>query len=107
MIEDAAESFGSVFKKKKSGSFGDVSIFSFHATKNITTGEGGMVLTNNKILAKEIELYRSHGIYKERYKHLVHGHNFRISNLLAAIGYAQSFKIYKIIKRKKKCIIYI
>jgi len=100
MIEDAAESFGSKFQKRQSGSFGDISTFSFHATKNITTGEGGMVLTNNKTFAKKIDLYRSHGVKKIRYKHLVHGHNFRLSNLLAAIGYAQSFKINKINKRK-------
>lgn len=102
LIEDAAESLGSSLKNKKSGSFGDISTFSFHATKNITTGEGGMILTNNKNFAKKIELYRSHGVKNIRYKHLVHGHNFRLSNLLAALGYSQSLKINFINKRKIK-----
>ncbi len=101
LIEDAAESLGSRYKKKRSGEVGDISTFSFHATKNITTGEGGMVLTNNKKYAKKIELFRNHGVDKERYKHLVHGYNFRLSNLLASIGYSQSLKISNINKKKK------
>lgn len=102
LIEDAAESLGSKYKNNYSGNFGDISTLSFHATKNITTGEGGMVLTDNLQIAKKIRLYRSHGVNIERYFHYVFGHNFRLSNLLAAIGFAQSNKIKNIIKKRKE-----
>ena len=101
LIEDAAESFGCIYKKKISGSYGDVSTFSFHATKNITTGEGGLVVTNNKKIAKKLNLYRSHGVDKERYNHLVPGHNFRLTNLQAALGLEQ-FKNKKIFFENRK-----
>jgi perosamine synthetase len=100
LIEDAAESLGSLTYNTASGKFGDVSTLSFQSTKNITTGEGGMVLTDNSKIAKKIKLYRSHGIHKERYKHLVFGHNFRLSNLLASIGYSQFKRTKKINERK-------
>ena len=105
LIEDAAESLGSVSSNIKSGKFGDISTFSFHATKSITTGEGGMILTDNPTIAKKIRLFRSHGVDKARYKHLVHGHNFRLSNLLASIGYSQSKRIDEI--NKKRLNLYI
>ncbi len=101
-IEDAAESLGSIYKDKLSGTYGDIGTFSFHATKNIVTGEGGMVITNNSKLAKNLFLYRSHGVKKIRYKHYVHGHNFRLTNLQAAIGVAQFKNLDKIINKRKK-----
>jgi perosamine synthetase len=101
-VEDAAESLGSKLKNKLSGTFGDMGTFSFHATKNIVTGEGGMVITNNAKLAKNISLYRSHGVLKERYNHQVHGHNFRLTNLQAAVGVAQFQNLNKIIYKRKK-----
>jgi perosamine synthetase len=101
LIEDAAESFGSKHCGMYSGTIGDIGTFSFHATKTIVTGEGGMVVTNNKNLANKISLYRSHGVMKERYKHYVHGHNFRLTNMQAAIGCAQFENINKIIMRRK------
>lgn len=100
LIEDAAESLGSQTYNIVSGKFGDVSTLSFQSTKNITTGEGGMILTDNSNISKKIRLFRSHGVDKERYKHLVHGHNFRLSNLLASIGYSQLRRIKLINKRK-------
>ena len=101
-VEDAAESLGSEYKNKLSGTYGDIGTFSFHATKNITTGEGGMVITNNSKIAKKLALYRSHGIKKTRYKHYVYGHNFRLTNLQAAIGVAQFKNLDKIISKRKK-----
>ncbi len=101
LIEDAAESFGCIYKKKISGSYGDVSTFSFHATKNITTGEGGLVVTNNKKIAKKLNLFRSHGVDKERYNHLVPGHNFRLTNFQAALGLEQ-FKNKNIFFKNRK-----
>jgi perosamine synthetase len=103
LIEDAAESFGSKHCGMYSGTIGDIGTFSFHATKTIVTGEGGMVLTNNKNLANKISLYRSHGVMKERYKHYVHGHNFRLTNMQAAIGYGQ-FKHFDKIAKKRNLI---
>ena len=100
LIEDAAESLGSKTFNIISGKFGDISTFSFQSTKNVTTGEGGMVLTDNAVISKKIKLYRSHGVEKERYKHLVYGHNFRLSNLLASIGFSQFKRIDKINKKK-------
>ena len=101
-VEDAAESLGSKYKNKLSGTYGDIGTFSFHATKNITTGEGGMVITNNSKIAKKLSLYRSHGIKKTRYKHYVYGHNFRLTNLQAAIGVAQFKNLDRIISKRKK-----
>lgn len=101
-IEDAAESLCSKYKNKYAGTFGDMGTFSFHATKSIVTGEGGMVITNNSKLAKMLSLYRSHGVKKLRYKHYVHGHNFRLTNLQAAIGFAQFKNINKIVKKRQQ-----
>ena len=101
LIEDAAESFGSKYLNKQSGTFGDIGTFSFHATKNITTGEGGLVITNKKKFSKKLALYRSHGVIKKRYFHLVHGHNFRLTNFQAAMGYVQLSKINYIIRKRK------
>ena len=86
LIEDAAESFGSKYQKKLCGSIGDIGTFSLHATKNITTGEGGLILTNSKKIASKIKLYRSHGVTKKKYYHIVPGHNFRLTNFQAAMG---------------------
>lgn len=101
-IEDAAESFGSKIRNKQSGTFGDIGTFSFHATKNITTGEGGLIITDNKKIAENIKLYRSHGVKNKRYYHIVSGHNFRMTNFQAAMGYAQLSKINYIIKKRKQ-----
>ena len=104
LIEDAAESFGCKDLKKYAGTVGDIGTYSFHATKNIVMGEGGMVVTNNKNYAKKLMLYRSHGVYQERYKHLVFGHNFRITNMQAAIGCGQIQNLNQI--QKKRVLIY-
>lgn len=100
IIEDAAESFGSKYKNKASGTFGDIGTFSFHATKLITTGEGGAVVCNKKSISKKIELIRSHGVNKKRYWHEIPGHNFRMTNFQAAMGYGQIENIDYIIKKK-------
>ena len=101
LIEDAAEAMGSKFKKKFAGTFGDIGTFSLHATKNITTGEGGLVVTNNDKIASLIKLYRSHGVLKKRYYHIVPGHNFRITNFQAAMGLAQMKNKKKIFLKRK------
>jgi len=103
VIEDAAEMHGQEYKKKKCGSFGDVSTFSFYVNKHITTGEGGIILTNNKKIYEESiklkNLYFGKGT--NRFKHNDIGWNHRFTNLQAAIGLAQLERIKKIVKKKK------
>lgn len=104
IIEDAAEAHGAKYKGQKIGSFGDVSCFSFFGNKIITTGEGGICVTDDKELADKMRVLRDHGKdpTKYGYYHSVIGFNYRMTNLQAAIGCAQLKKIDKIINRRKK-----
>jgi perosamine synthetase len=91
VIEDAAEALGSCYKGRAAGSCGTIGTYSFHATKTITTGEGGMVATNDPELHRLMQLYRSHGMARDvrYYWHQLAGHNFRLTNFQAAMGVAQ------------------
>ena len=103
VIEDAAEMHGQTYNGEPCGSFGDISIFSFYPNKLITCGEGGMVLTNNGVLAERCNSIRN--LYfnsKKRYVHEGLGYNFRMTNLQAAIGCAQFEKIDQTIFKKRK-----
>ncbi len=103
VIEDSAEAHGAEYKGKKVGSFGDASTFSFFANKIITTGEGGMVLTNSDQLNERLRVLRDHGMNKEkRYWHDEVGFNYRMTNLQAAIGCAQLHKIEDILSNHNK-----
>lgn len=103
VIEDVAEAHGAEYKGKKAGSFGHVSCFSFYGNKIITTGEGGMVLTNDYELAEKMRMLRDHGMNpKKRYWHEVIGFNYRMTNLQAAIGLAQLNKIDRFIEKKRR-----
>ncbi len=88
LIEDAAQAHGAEYKKQKAGSLGDVGCFSFYATKNITTGEGGMIVTNNDEVDRRARMLRSHG-ESTKYHHLTLGYNYRMTELAAAIGLVQ------------------
>lgn len=103
VIEDCAESLFSKYNNKLCGTFGQISTFSFQATKTITTGEGGLVVTNSDSLSRTMKLYRSHGMdrSKKYYWHELPGHNFRLTNFQAAFGLGQLEKI-KIIKAQRK-----
>jgi len=95
ILEDAAEAHGSEYKGKKSGSFSDIAAFSFYANKNITTGEGGMVITNNEELYKKAKYYKNLCFPVDGPRNYLHdyiGFNYRMSNLHAAIGLAQTEK---------------
>ena len=97
VIEDCAEAHGSSFGGKKVGSFGDIGCFSFYGNKVITTGEGGMCVTNNSSLDEKMRLLRDHGMSKtKRYWHDHVGFNYRLTNLQAAIGLAQLERIDEI-----------
>jgi len=103
VIEDAAEAHGTEYKGRKVGSFGDISCFSFYGNKIITTGEGGMCLTNDKKLAEKMRILRDHGMNpKKRYWYDIIGFNYRMTNLQAAVGVAQLEKIDKFIERKRE-----
>ncbi len=103
VIEDAAEAHGAEYKGKKVGKFGNISCFSFYGNKIITTGEGGMCLTDDENLYKRMMLLRDHGMRKEKkYWHEVIGYNYRLTNLQAALGCAQLEKINEFIKIKRR-----
>ncbi len=103
VIEDASEAQGAKYKNKMVGTLADMAVFSFFGNKIITTGEGGMIVTNDKYLAEKCRILRDHGMSKERrYWHQVLGYNYRMTNMQAAIGVAQMAKIEKIIERKKQ-----
>jgi perosamine synthetase len=90
VIEDAAEAHGSAIGGRRVGGFGDCAIFSFYANKNMTTGEGGMITTNDTDLAAEIRDLRDHAMSSDkRYWHERMGFNYRMTNLQAALGCAQ------------------
>ena len=102
VIEDAAEVLGLKYKNKQCGSFGDISILSFYANKHITTGEGGMLLTNNSKLNDKFKDYRNlcFGSKKNRFNHYDVSWNYRYTNIQAALGLSQFKRINKIIKKK-------
>jgi len=103
VIEDAAEAHGAEYKGRKTGSFSDVACFSFFGNKIITTGEGGMCITNDEELCEKMRVLRDHGMDpKRKYWHRVIGFNYRMTNLQAAIGVAQIKKIDKLIEIKRK-----
>jgi len=88
VIEDAAQAHGATHRGKPVGSLGDVGCFSFYPTKNMTTGEGGMVVTDNDEIAARTRQFIDHG-RSDRYEHERLGHNFRMTNVAAAIGRSQ------------------
>ena len=92
VIEDAAQAHGAEWRGKKAGSLGHIAAFSFYPTKNMTTGEGGMVTTNDEELAERIGMLRNHG-QTQRYMHTELGWNFRMTNIAAAIGLVQLKKL--------------
>lgn len=103
LIEDAAESFGATYKGEYSGAIGDISTFSFFGNKTITTGEGGMVLTDDKKLYDRIQQLKNQGnSTSRRYYHEILGFNYRMTNIQAAIGLAQFEQLEYILQRKKE-----
>ena len=103
VIEDCAEAIGTEFEGKRVGSFGDISCFSFFGNKTITTGEGGMLLTNDKTIFSRSMSLKGQGLamYRE-YWHDIIGYNYRMTNICAAIGYAQMETVDNVIEKKRK-----
>ncbi|MBI5250717.1 MAG: DegT/DnrJ/EryC1/StrS family aminotransferase [Desulfomonile tiedjei] len=90
VIEDCAQAHGAEVNGRKAGSFGDVSCFSFYGNKILTTGEGGMVLCRDEKLAERLQLLRNQGFQEPRFVHEVVAYNYRMTNVQAAIGVAQT-----------------
>ena len=112
VIEDAAHALGAVYKGKRIGALSDMTIFSFHPVKHITTGEGGMVLTNDRKLYEKLKLFRTHGITREEdllkkndgpwyYEQLELGYNYRITDIQCALGISQLEKLPVFLERRK------
>jgi perosamine synthetase len=103
LIEDCAEAIGTLYKGKHVGTFGDVSTFSFFGNKTITTGEGGMVITNDETLHDRAVHFKGQGLAKHRqYWHDVIGYNYRMTNICAAIGLAQLENVAIVLAEKKR-----
>ena len=102
VIEDAAEALGAEIQGKKIGGFGDIGVFSFYGNKIITTGEGGMITTNDEKLYNKMLYLRDHAMSKEkRYWHTEVGFNYRMTNLQAALGVAQLERIDELLYKKR------
>lgn len=103
LIEDCAEAIGSLYQNQHVGTFGDVATFSFYGNKTITTGEGGMLVTNDQTIFDRAVHFKGQGLAKYReYWHDVIGYNYRMTNICAAIGLAQLEQIETIIKKKRQ-----
>ena len=100
LLEDAAEAHGARYRGRHVGTWGVAGMFSFTPTKNITTGEGGMVITGDGDLAHRLRLLRNHGQVSQ-YEHAVLGCNWRLSEMQAAMGRAQTAKLDAILARKR------
>ena len=92
LVEDAAQAHGAEYKGQKVGGLGDIGCFSLYATKNMTTGEGGIITTNNRELARKVRLLINHGD-TGKYNHVILGYNYRMSEASAAVGSVQLKKL--------------
>ncbi len=101
LIEDAAQAHGAEYRGSRIGSIGDMSCFSFYAGKNMTTGEGGMVTTNDDDYSERLRMLRSHGEQRPYWPVSI-GNNYRMTEVLAAIGVAQLRKLPSFLERRRK-----
>ena len=112
-IEDGAQSLGATYKKKRVGPFADMTMFSFHPVKSITTGEGGAIMTNDATFYEKLLMFRSHGMTKDPERFLeknhaewhqemqVLGNNYRLTDIQAALGVSQMRKIEKFLAKRR------
>ncbi len=107
LIEDCAEAIGTFIKNKHVGNYSDVATFSFYGNKTITTGEGGMVATNNESIKYKVNKLKTQGLTENKeYWHDIVGYNYRLNNLSAAVGVAQLENIKNILRRKKEIFLF-
>jgi UDP-4-amino-4,6-dideoxy-N-acetyl-beta-L-altrosamine transaminase len=107
VIEDAAHALGAEYNGEKIGSISDLTILSFHPVKLITTGEGGMILTNNQEFYEKLKIFRHHGIVnidKGSWYYEIHssGYNFRITDIQCALGISQMSKLDRFVQRRRE-----
>lgn len=115
VIEDASHALGAEYKGKKVGSLSDLTIFSFHPVKHITTGEGGMIVTKNKEFYEKLLMFRTHGMTKSKVKLIKNegswyyemqelGYNYRITDCQCALGISQLKKLHKFIGQRREIV---
>lgn len=113
VIEDAAHALGAKYNGKRIGALSDMTTFSFHPVKQITTGEGGMILTNSESLYSKLSLFRTHGITRDNnrmenwdgpwyYEQIELGYNYRITDIQCALGISQMDKLPVFLEKRKK-----
>ncbi|MFC1874294.1 UDP-4-amino-4,6-dideoxy-N-acetyl-beta-L-altrosamine transaminase [Chloroflexota bacterium] len=109
VIEDAAHALGAEYRGRRIGSISDMTILSFHPVKHITTGEGGMILTNNQDFYEKLKVFRHHGIVRDTpgkgaWYYEIHnlGHNFRLTDFQSALGLSQMNKLDSFIRRRRE-----
>ncbi|HET7875260.1 MAG TPA: DegT/DnrJ/EryC1/StrS family aminotransferase [Methylomirabilota bacterium] len=103
VVEDAAEAHGALYRGRRVGGLGNAGCFSFYGNKLITTGEGGICLTSDGVMAERLRLLRDHGMDPKRtYWHDIVGYNYRMTNLQAAVGVAQVKKLGAFIEKKRQ-----
>jgi perosamine synthetase len=106
ILEDAAEALGSEYKGRKAGSIGHAGVFSFHGTKTMTTGEGGIMITNNEDVFEKAKILNDHGRNPKDPENKMfwmreYGYKYKMSNLQAALGYAQISRIEELVNKKR------
>ena len=115
VIEDAAHALGSEYKGNRIGSLSDMTVFSFHPVKTITTGEGGMVMTDNERLYQKLLLFRNHGIVRDKallkrddgpwyYEQQALGYNYRITDIQCALGISQMKKLNRFLTKRRELV---
>lgn len=115
VIEDAAHAFGATYKDRKVGSISDMTMFSFHPVKHITSGEGGIITTNNKAYYERLLAFRSHGITRDRsvmtenhgpwyYEMQFLGYNYRMTDIQAALGKSQLKKSISLLSKEENIL---
>lgn len=112
LLADSCQALGAMYKGEKTGSLADLTVFSFHPVKHITTGEGGMITTDNEDLAKKMRLFRNHGIstdFRQReqqgswfYEMMDLGYNYRLTDIQCALGLTQLKKLPDFLRRRRQ-----
>ena len=102
VVEDAAQAHGATYRDSPVGSLGDAACFSFYPTKNMTTGEGGMVVTDDQEVADAAASFINHGRETDGYRHVSLGHNFRMTSIAAAMGRAQLERLPGFVERRRE-----